>query len=53
MYDASLRARHGNAGGTARFGSQAMKIDFDSTQSFVLIAELGGFGKAADRLQLI
>ena len=29
-----------------------MKIDFDGIQAFVLIAELGGFGKAAERLHL-
>lgn len=29
-----------------------MKIDFDGIQAFVLVAELGGFGKAADRLHL-
>jgi DNA-binding transcriptional LysR family regulator len=29
-----------------------MKIDFDGIQAFALIAELGGFGKAADRLHL-
>lgn len=31
---------------------EAMKIDFDGIQAFVLIAELGGFGKAAERLHL-
>ena len=29
-----------------------MKIDFDGIQAFVLIAEVGGFGKAAERLHL-
>jgi DNA-binding transcriptional LysR family regulator len=29
-----------------------MKIDFDGVQAFVTIAELGGFGKAAERLHL-
>lgn len=29
-----------------------MKIDFDGVQAFVLIAELGGFNKAADHLHL-
>lgn len=29
-----------------------MKIDFDGIQAFVLVAELGGFSKAADRLHL-
>ena len=29
-----------------------MKIDFDGIQAFVLVAELGGFGRAADRLHL-
>jgi len=32
--------------------SEAMKIDFDGIQAFVLIAEVGGFGKAAERLHL-
>jgi DNA-binding transcriptional LysR family regulator len=31
---------------------ETMKIDFDGIQAFVLIAELGGFGKAAERLHL-
>ena len=29
-----------------------MKIDFDGIQAFVLVAELGGFSRAADRLHL-
>ena len=29
-----------------------MKIDFDGIQAFVLVAELGGFSKAADRLHV-
>lgn len=29
-----------------------MKIDFDGIQAFVVIAELGGFNKAADRLHI-
>lgn len=29
-----------------------MKIDFDGVQAFVVIAELGGFGKAAEQLHL-
>jgi len=29
-----------------------MKIDFDGIQAFVLVAELGGFGKAANHLHL-
>jgi len=29
-----------------------MKIDFDGIQAFVLVAELGGFGKAANQLHL-
>jgi DNA-binding transcriptional LysR family regulator len=27
-----------------------MKIDFDGIQAFVLIAEMGGFGRAANQL---
>jgi DNA-binding transcriptional LysR family regulator len=29
-----------------------MKIDFDGIQAFVVIAELGGFNKAADQLHI-
>ena len=29
-----------------------MKIDFDGVQAFVVIAEVGGFGKAAEHLHL-
>ena len=29
-----------------------MKIDFDGVQAFVLIAELGGFNKAAEQLHI-
>src|SRR5574343_75600 len=30
----------------------AMKIDFDGVQAFVLVAELGGFNKAAEQLHI-
>src|SRR5215210_7512788 len=36
----------------ARLRETGMKIDFDGIQAFVLVAELGGFGKAADHLHL-
>jgi DNA-binding transcriptional LysR family regulator len=52
MYDAGIRAGHGQTSGANCGALQAMKIDFDGIQAFVLIAELGGFGKAADRLHL-
>jgi len=35
-----------------RIPGLTMKIDFDGIQAFALIAELGGFGRAAERLHL-